>query len=146
MTFVKKVAANDMTSAATWSGWIGLRAHRSWGPAQRGGAFAPYKRFGPAAQNLGAGRIYFARAVQSKRWRRLSDAGTQKEGHAFSVSFFLVTRRGFEPTFKMPITIANTRLLFVRVQICVQNFIEIIVHRSRYLFLLFWHRVLVDCF
>ena len=33
-------------------------------PAQRGGAFAPYKRFEPTAQNLGGGGIYFRRAFQ----------------------------------------------------------------------------------
>ena len=34
------------------------------GPTQWGGAYAPYKRFGPMAQNLGGGRIHFARACK----------------------------------------------------------------------------------
>ena len=41
-----------------------IDAGQDRGPARRGGAFAPYKRFGPAAQNLGAGRIHFARAFR----------------------------------------------------------------------------------
>ena len=39
-------------------------------PHSGGGAFAPYKRFGPAAQNLGAGRIHSARAFQIQRGPR----------------------------------------------------------------------------
>lgn len=39
-----------------------IDAGRTWGPTRWGGAFAPYKRFGPTGQNLGTGRIYFARA------------------------------------------------------------------------------------
>ena len=65
LTFIKNrskryVACSDLTYRNT------IDAGRRWGPTQWGGAFAPYKRFGPLAQNLGAGRIHFARAFESK--------------------------------------------------------------------------------
>ena len=62
-----------------------------WGPARRGGAFAPYKRFGPVAQNLGAGGIDFRRALKSP-------TDTKKKDTLFSVSFFLVDLNGIEPS------------------------------------------------
>ncbi len=39
----------------------GFSAHT---PAKGGAALAPYKRFGATPQNLGAGRIHFARAFE----------------------------------------------------------------------------------
>ena len=39
-----------------------LRSFRA--PSQMGRRFAPYKRFGPGAQNLGAGGIHFRRACK----------------------------------------------------------------------------------
>ena len=52
-----------------------------------GGAFAPYKRFGPLAQNLGAGAIHLPRAVEIKGWRPPLAAGTQKERTSYRKSF-----------------------------------------------------------
>ena len=44
MTVVKKAVANDMQSATTCH-VLTKKIHHGMGPAQRGGAFAPYKHF-----------------------------------------------------------------------------------------------------
>ena len=41
-----------------------FRAAPRRGPILNGAALAPYKRFGATPQNLGAGRIHFARAFK----------------------------------------------------------------------------------
>ena len=58
-------------------------------------AFAAYERFS-AGKTSAEGRLCRPEHFNPGGWRPPSAAGTQKERHAFSVSFFLVTQRRFE--------------------------------------------------
>ena len=73
-------------------GWKSAKWNRPLGggtqvPAQRGGAFVPYKRFEPTAQNLGGGGIHFRRAFQFL-------TVSIKNNHTLRCGYFLWWRRG----------------------------------------------------
>ena len=69
---------------------------KSCPPALQGrAAFAAYERFA-AGKTSAEGRLCRPEHFNPEGRRPPSAAGTQKERHAFSVSFFLVTQRRFE--------------------------------------------------
>ena len=67
------------------------------GPAGRGGAFAPYKRFRLGRKPWRRANSFRPHISITGGWSRPLGGGTQKERHASGVSFFLVEAGGVEP-------------------------------------------------
>ena len=93
----QKIGASFAKLAPTMEHRSNIDASRTWGPARRGGAFAPYERFRLRRKPRRRGNSFTSSISITEGWSRPLGGENQKERHASGVPFFLVRLKGLEP-------------------------------------------------